>query len=144
MIRQNRSQVIIITLWIMIILSLLAISVANRVSLGLRLSKYARDAVKADALAIAGLNRAAKEISGETNQFSVVYYQADPNGKLSPVYGVCDEDRKININAADEGLLRVLLEEFNANHPEKLAKNILAWRGDPNIPADDPSRDYSL
>ncbi len=65
MIKQNKAQVIIITLWIMIILSLLAISVANRVSLGLRLSRYARDGIKVDALAMAGINRAVIEIEGD-------------------------------------------------------------------------------
>ncbi|MFA6349342.1 MAG: hypothetical protein WCY12_00240 [Candidatus Omnitrophota bacterium] len=170
--KKNKAQVIIITLWIMIILGLLAISVANRVSLGLRLSRYARDGIKADALAMAGINRAVAEIANDTNLydalsepwandetkfkeikadenndnevFSVVYNKTDLNGKTSPVYGISDEDSKININAADEDLVRILLEEFDIAEAGTLARNIVAWRGDSNIPVDDPSRDYSL
>lgn len=171
MTKQNKAQIIIITLWIMIILSLLAVSVANRVSLGLRLSRYARDGIKAEALSMAGINRAVIEIMNDTNGydalsepwandetkfkeiklddnnegevFSVAYEKPDPAGKPVTVYGVSDEDSKININVADQALLQILLQEFNISEAQKLAKNILTWRGETNIPLDDDSRVYT-
>ncbi len=170
--KNNKAQVIIITLWILIILSLLAVSVANRVSLGLRLSRFATDRLKARALAVSGINRTIIQLDADNNSYdslkefwadsresfkevrlvdsvdnevySIEYTRPDESLKPSTIFGVIDEERKLNINLADEDLLRMLFEELKVSDAGKISRNIMAWRGDSNIPPDDESRDYSL
>lgn len=54
----KRGQVIIIILWILVILTVLAVTIGHRVSLALRLSRYQRDSLKAYSLAKGGINLA--------------------------------------------------------------------------------------
>jgi len=64
----NRSQVAVIVLWVLIILTMLAVSVGHRVSLGLRLNRYQRDGLKAHYLAKAGVVRAIAELEKDNNK----------------------------------------------------------------------------
>jgi len=63
----KKSQVLIISLWILVILTILAISISHRVSMALYLSKYQRDRLKAIYLAKAGVNRAIIELEKDKN-----------------------------------------------------------------------------
>jgi len=169
--RRNSGQVIIITLWVMIILALLAISVANRVAIALRLARYQRDCLKADALALAGINSMIFEFSGKKNiyglsreswvdnkekfykvvldpnklneTFTVSYEALDENGQSQIYYGALDEERKVNINNVDVGLLAALFEELDisAQDSQSLADNICAWRGE-NASTEEDSQSY--
>lgn len=166
----KKAQVLVISLWILVILSMLAISVGRRVSLALRLSKYQRDSLRALYLAKAGINRAILEITndqtpdsdnlsdnwasnesvfkeirldGNEAEFAEVNYIIRENEEEKIIYGASDEERKININTASEELLKRLLKEceIDSAKAEELSEDILVWRGS-NPPDPDLSRYY--
>ena len=134
----KRAQAIIIILWILIILTVLAVSIGHRVSLTLRISRYQRDSLKAHYLAMAGINRAIAELKNDssstsdalteswadnpavfqnnnkfftdTEEIAEVKYTLENNGTSETKYGARDEDGKININTASETLLTKLFQ----------------------------------
>ncbi len=165
----KKAQVIIIILWILAILAVIAVGVGHRVSMAIRLTVYQRDGAKALCLAQAGINRAivelgkegaatdglndiwstgidaenkklfdnieVKEGSGET--FTIKYlYDKENNTYLC----MADEERKININAADDVLLQALLGECAVTDAAAITKNILFWRG--AIPNNEEAKSY--
>jgi len=164
---KKNAQILIITLWILVILAVLAVSIGYRVSLALRLGSYQREDLKSLYLAKSGVNQAIVEINRDltqTDSFSdswaendqtfkrIVFSQdqsefasvsyTDSNG--DQIFGVLDEERKININTAAEDLLAVLLEKggITAQESRDIASNIRAWRSNTEItPAE--SRDYT-
>ena len=148
-----------ISLWILVILTLLAVGIGHRVSMALYLSRYQRDKLKALYLAKAGINRAILEIiNDETtdydslqdnwsdnervfrkimfndneNEFATVSYTLKEGEETK--FGVTDEERKININTASKELFIALLEKCNIEAIQDKVNNILIWRGD--IPDD--------
>jgi type II secretory pathway component PulK len=153
----KKSQVVIISLWILVILTILAISVAHRVAMALRLSRYQRDKIRALYLAKAGINRAIAELekdkdnnnydalnekwadnkdtfekillNNNPDEFATVSYTVEENGKEETQFGMIDEERKININEADSGLLLTLLSKIGVSNSSEIANNICAWRG---------------
>lgn len=155
----KKAQVLIISLWILVILTILAISIGHRVSLGLRLSQYQKDKLRAYYLAKAGVNRAITELEKDTNsydalteswadnkevfekislnenqnEFATVSYTLKENGREESKFGVIDEERKININTMPQGLLEILLDKVGIINSSELANNICAWRGDTGI-----------
>ena len=117
-----------VALWILASLVIFAVGLGYRTMIDLRLARYQRDRLKASCLAKAGLNRAISEIKNDTNTFdsfqdswadnenifksispennanesaSVFYTTIDEYNKPKIVYGVADEERKININRTD-------------------------------------------
>lgn len=157
----KKAQVIVISLWILLILTMLAMSISHRVALSLRLTRYQKESLKAIALAKAGLNRAIIELekdlmqephanydaldeswakneeafktivlTAQENEFATVKYTLLEDNEEETIFGVQNEERKININTAKQELLVALLKEFNLQEPELLAANIRAWRGD--------------
>ena len=164
---KKKAQILIIALWILVILAVLAVSIGYRVSLALRLGSYQREDLKSLYLAKSGVNQAIVEInrdltqtdsfsdswaeneeafkriafSQDSSEFASVSY-TDSNGE--EIFGVLDEERKININTAAEELLAVLLEKggITAQESRDIASNIRAWRSNLEItPAE--SRDYT-
>lgn len=158
----RQGQALITSLWILLMLTVITISIAHRTSIALRLNCYQRDRLKAVYLAKAGINWAIKIIESDTNaydvpdelwadneevfkqitfsdnqnEFAVVGYGIlDESKEEGFVYGVRDEERKININKASYGLLAVLLEKCGIEGAADKANNILIWRG--NKPDDD-------
>lgn len=151
---------LIVSLWILAILTILAVNIGHRVCLALRLSRYHRDRLKAFYLTKAGINRAIVELEKDTNdydaldeqwadnedvfkriilnesqyEFATVGYELVDDNKPKNVYGLIDEERKININTASEELLVALLERCEINPAQDIVNNILIWRG--NIPDD--------
>lgn len=158
----KKAESLIISLWILAILVLLAVSLGHRVSLALRISRYQRDKLKALYLAKAGINRAIAEITDDTtpdydsyldrwadneeafknisfdddkkNEFSTVGYTVEGDGGEETVFGAIDEERKININTVPKEILTALLEKCQINSAQDVVNNILIWRGD--IPDD--------
>jgi len=165
----KRAQVVIIILWILAILAIIAVGVGHRVSMAVRLTAYQRDGAKALALAQAGVNKAIIELerdasgsvdslrdtwstgidsenkksfetievkSGSGETFTVKYLYDKENNTY---FCMADEERKININIANQKLLEELLKECGVTSPETITKNILSWRGEPiqNPPDDD-------
>lgn len=139
----KKAQALIISLWVLIILTVLAISVGHRVSIGLRLSRYSKDRIKAYSLARGGIQRGIIELENDkgANQYDALSETwstgIDPlsnrpefeNAEIKAGSGetftlkefydeqtpVCisDEEHKININSASAGLLFSFLSELN-------------------------------
>lgn len=153
----RRAQALIIILWILLMLTVITVSLAHRISFSLRLASYQKGRLKTLYLAKAGLNRAIKEIEKDTNaydaptepwaddeeifkqivlsesqnEFAVVSYGVlDENKEETIIYGARDEERKININKASQGLLLALLEKCAIEGAADKVSNILIWRGD--------------
>jgi hypothetical protein len=72
-----------------------------------------------------------RDIKVGNGSFTISYIYDGTNTE-SPTYfyGMCDEDRKININKANKELLTALFTIMEADSPESLANNIIYWRGD--------------
>lgn len=102
-----------VSLWVLVILAMLVVSIGHRVSMSLRLSRYHRDSLIAFCLAKTEINRAIIEILNNRTPDTVT-----------------DEESKININTAPRGLLIELLNKVKADNPSVIANNICAWRGD--------------
>ncbi|MEW6101846.1 MAG: hypothetical protein AB1481_06075 [Candidatus Omnitrophota bacterium] len=152
----KKSQILMIFLWILAILGVLAVTTGHRVSMGLRLSRYQRDSVKARYLAKAGVNRAIIEIKNDeqamdalsdkwadnpegfeqiflsenTGEYATVGYVSTQGEQPAMVFGVIDEERKININTANPNLLNQLLEYYNIEDSQGLVTSIQVWRGE--------------
>lgn len=161
---------LIIGLWILVILTILAVAVGHKVSMTLRLSNYQRGKLKAYALAKAGINRAILELVEDRNEYdapdekwadnegvfkkivlkegmseegpdefaTVSYDTIDENHEAGIVYGIMDEERKIDINIALPEVLAALLKEckvskFDDIQADELVNYIRVWRGDTGI-----------
>ena len=154
---KRSGTILITTLWILAILSILAVGIGFRVSIEARLSKYNIDKLKAAYFAKAGIVKAREMLSKDSNAeydtirecgitvpidkdigsifteklgdgaFEVSY---EEEGKA--YYGMMDEERKININKADQAVLTTLLGKDN----EVVAASIMNWRGLAKMPGD--------
>jgi len=151
-----KAQTSLFTMWILIILATLAVSIGHRVSLSLHLSNYQQERLNAFYLAKAGANRAIFEIINDktpdydslTDNWAnneEVFKNITLNNKKDEfavvshedTLGVIDEESKININTASDDLLSALLigsQDYN----DALLKDIHIWRGDsaPALEAD--------
>lgn len=101
-----------ISLWILLGLTILTLTVSQQVALGLRLSRYQQERLKAYAQAKAAVNQAIRKIEQDGMAESAV-----------------DEERKININTASPQLLLALLEHCRIDSPDNVVNAILIWRG---------------
>lgn len=151
--RGEDGAILIITLWILIILTILSVGVAGRVGLELKLTGFHRDSFKALYLAKAGVWRAIsvietkdpidslndtwsnnseeetplfKEIKvSDAGTFTVSY----PFAEGRTFYGIQDEDRRININNAPKEVIENLIEYLNPGRDaSELAQLIEDWR----------------
>lgn len=148
---KKNGTILITTLWILAILSILAIGIGFRVSVEARLSKYNIDKLKAVYFAKAGIVKAREMVSKDS---SAEYDTIRECGITVPIdkdtgsiftekladgafevsyteeglihYGMMDEERKININKAEYKMLYQLLL---GKEPENLAASIINWRG---------------
>lgn len=143
----NKAQVFVITIWILVMLALLTIGVSHRVSMALYLSQYHKDRLKALYLSKAAVEVAIANIEKDDwvdnsedfkkillneneNEFAAVSYTKKQGVIDEPVFGVIDEESKININTASLELLLAFLERYQINNALNIANNILIWRGD--------------
>lgn len=153
-------QASLFAIWILVILTVLTVTIGHRVALSLRLARYQQDRFKALILAKSGVNRAIFEIINDktagydslgdnwanneevfkkiipaenANEFAVVSH--------GDIFGVIDEERKININTATKELLTALLEDVEGYSAE-LIKYIRIWRGDNDPLLGAESQDY--
>jgi type II secretory pathway component PulK len=152
----KKGQILMVIVWILAILTVLAVTLGHRVSMALKMSSFRRDAVMCRALAKAGVSRAVAELEQDKNRydslleswagneliFSKILASGEGRGFASVgfiraggfdrqrVWGMVDEERKININTASREVLLVLLDRTGVPEPDRLARNILIWRGD--------------
>ena len=147
--------ILITTLWILAILSILAIGIGFRVSIEARLSKYNIDRLKAAYFAKAGIVKAQAMLSKNTNaqydtirecgitvpidkEIMGIFTEKLADGAFEVSYteeglihyGMMDEERKININKVDQTVLTTFLGKGN----EEVAASIMNWRGSARMP----------
>ncbi len=145
---QKKAQVLIIFIWILVVLVILVVSISHRAAMTFRFIQYQKDRQIALYLAKAGINRAIAELERDKNTYdnlnetwstgidSQTQQPIFGNIELVPASGgtfsvtITDEESKININQASKEILTALLEDFDINTPEEIAKNIRIWRGD--------------
>ncbi len=156
MTRNKKGAILITALWILAILSILAVGIGFRVSMEARLAKYNIDAMRALYLAKAGAAKAIYRLSKNPPAVDSIYEcgivfspeeKSDPE-KMKAIFscplgegyfdvaykegsseykGISDEDRKININTAPENVLKNLL--MYVGEDPTIAADITGWRG---------------
>jgi DNA uptake protein ComE-like DNA-binding protein len=133
----------------------LAIGIGFRSSVELKLTAYQIDNLKAYEIAKAGVVKALNELEHDDSPLVDTLWACGialkpdetQDGKLQGVYlggghfdcFITDLQAKINLNSAPKEALKRLSEEIT----DEIADNIRAWRGDPDLPPDSLSRDYS-
>ncbi|MFC2140140.1 general secretion pathway protein GspK [Candidatus Auribacterota bacterium] len=145
---KNRGSILVITIWILMLLSLLALGLSYRMGIELKLVGYNTDHLKAFYTAKAGVLRTILELQ---NDFTKEYdgykenwgnnREAFKNYKLGEgrftikstyvteendfLLGAVDEQSKINLNKASVKVLEALLELIEED--KEIATNILDW-----------------
>ena len=147
-VKADDGSIVILVLWILAILALLGLGIGFATSLDQRLVSYQRDRLTALYLAKAGYVRALAELRRDPTpqvdsfldpwahspeafreaalgggSFTVSYRLRGDGGSDGLVYGVVDEDRKINLNSAPKAVLIML-----PGMPEEIADSIADWR----------------
>jgi DNA uptake protein ComE-like DNA-binding protein len=141
----RRGLVLVVVLWVLVLLALLTLTLAQNTRLDNAVRASAKDRITARWLARAGVYQAMDEIAGDRNSTDYLedYWSENENvfkevelaqGRFSVVadrfesdssftYGVCDEASKLNLNTASRKALLALPEMT-----EELADVILDWR----------------
>lgn len=157
----KKAQVLIISLWVLVILSILAAGIGHRVSLALRLSRYQRDSLKALYLAKAAESLAISRIMKDNSAFYDALNEswADDEKLFNNIniddykdgfarvirdngfYGASDEESRVNINLSGKSTLVAVFEEcgIDSVKARELSENVLIWIG--KIP---PDRDTEI
>ncbi len=153
----KKGQAFIIGIWVLSLLSVLAVGIGYRAQIALKLSQYHRDRLKSRSLALAGLKIALYELNNDEdkncdtindrwfnneavfqkvsleekpNEFASIGFVDEIDGKKQMIYGIRDEEGKINLNTASEALLAVLFQWSGIANPDDVARNVLIWRGE--------------
>lgn len=168
----NSGVILIVTIWMLIILSVLAVGIGHRNSIGVKLNRYAIDRLKSYYIAKAGVLAAIKElvkdqISPETKNYDTMYlcgivltegqtpedlfkdisfgegsysisYKKEILNKSQEIYGLIDEERKINLNAINtesQLVLEKLLEllEIDSQTTKTIASAVVDWQDSDSI-----------
>ncbi len=153
MLKSNKAAVLVVTLWILAILSLLAIGIGFRSAIEVKLLSYQIDSLKAYEIAKAGIIKAIVELEkDDTPDKDVLWacgislkptetqedkfrdikvgeghfeisYEGENGNKI---YGIEDLQGKIDINTAPKEVLKGLHSKIT----EGIANNIMAYRGE--------------
>lgn len=127
--RRKNAQVAVISLWVVLVLAVMAVSLGHRLSMGLRLAGRQRENLKSLYQAKAELNLAVSALESDDPAYDALsddWAQEDQDGLVE----IADEERKININTAPRELLTALLQEYNFTDIEEKVNNLLIWRGE--------------
>ncbi|MFH1201665.1 MAG: hypothetical protein V1674_02085 [Candidatus Omnitrophota bacterium] len=160
--KKDNGSILIITIWIMVILALFSFGLAHRALIELRLVRFSRDKIKAEYLADAGLVCAQQELAKDANSydglnerwssgfdsdkqeyifkdvklkegsFTISYNLLRDQTHPQIIYGICDEERRLNINRCrDPGLVRqalaILLSSLEVEEPEEIVNTLVDW-----------------
>lgn len=135
MIKENGS-VLIFTLWVLIILTILSISLSYHASSDVRLAKYESDKIKATYLARAGVMKMLVELTKDQNGYDSLdedwnITKDNPKefklGKGIVFYGASDEMSRLNLNSTDltkEDLINLGIAD------ETLSENIVRYKNE--------------
>lgn len=148
---RSSGSILIIVLWVSIILSILAIGLAQRVSSGLKITQVCQDRLKAFYLAKAAVVRSIAELKRDKNDYDALNESWSSNPEIfkevslgdgnwtlsyfyneskdSIFYGMVDEERKININTASHEILRRL-----PHMTDEAVDSIIDWRDADDTP----------
>ncbi|MEW6607391.1 MAG: helix-hairpin-helix domain-containing protein [bacterium] len=134
--KDEKGVVLIVTLWLLTILTLLAISFSHRMRVEIKLTKFQIDSLRALYLAKAGINYAIAELKKDTNDYAALNepWNGQKEVELDRgrfIYQVSDEERRINLNYAT----RTVLERLPQLNKE-IVSCIIDWR-DVNIKEED-------
>jgi type II secretory pathway component PulK len=135
--------ILIISLWILVIVSLLCLSLARQVIAGLRSTTLERDEFRCLYAAKSAVQEAICSLADDSTLDRDTLYELqdksrhenDLSGEADAILGaaysytISDEQRKININKADKKLLVALFDLLAVSDAESLAQNIIYQRG---------------
>lgn len=159
--RCEKASILIISLWILAILSMFAIGIGHKLSLQVRLLDNHLDSVRAFYIAEAGIKRAIAESQKQPQNaiYSDSFNQPWLNNEavfkdvefgdgrytvesvdIAGLYGMSDEQGRININTALFDVLKALLKEEVADEEAAggIAAAIIDWRDEDNEVFQDP------
>ncbi|MEW6620215.1 MAG: helix-hairpin-helix domain-containing protein [bacterium] len=127
---QLKGAVLIVTLWILAILTLLAISFAHRMRVEVKLTRFQVDSLRALYLAKAGINHAMAELKKDANEYDSLNEEWNLKkevglGKGRFICQISDEERKINLNCGTRTVLEKL-RGLNVN--EGIVSCLIDWR----------------
>jgi general secretion pathway protein K len=150
MITRQRGAILVVSLWILAILSILALGIGLRISIQARLCQYHMDRMRALYLARAGVHKAEELLSKKGASFPapdslrqcgfVLGDETDPNNTTEAIFqgvklgegaftvgsagapGISDEERRLNINTADKVSLTILLNNLTGQAQVESAK----------------------
>ena len=142
------------TVWALLFLSFLCLTLGRTVSARLNIAGYFKDRAADHYLAKAGVQAAIQVLNDDQTQYDslndawsdneILFKDVNlPTGKYSVSYrspqlkyGLTDEERKININTASEDTLTALLVIAGCPDPEadQLASCIIDWRDEDSEP----------
>ncbi|MDO8524989.1 MAG: type II secretion system protein GspK, partial [Candidatus Omnitrophota bacterium] len=152
---RNRGAILITSLWMLAILSILAMGIGFRVSVEARLAKYNMDRLTALYLAKAGVVKSIYRLSRTPSVIDSIYEcgtvfspeEKSDEAKIKAIFcsslgagsfnvgytedgriysGASDEERRININTAPEEVLKNLL--MYVGEDPTIASSIVQWR----------------
>jgi DNA uptake protein ComE-like DNA-binding protein len=148
--KTNDGSILMVVLWILAFLVLLGLGLGYSTSIDQRLVGYQRDRMMALYLAKAGYFRASAEIEKDLTPkldsyldswahnpelfqearlgegtFTVGYTVLAGDGSEEIVYGVMDEDRKVDVNSASQAVLLRL-----PGMTDEIADAVLEWRAE--------------
>lgn len=163
--KKTNGSVLILVLWTLFFLTSLAVTTGIYVSAGLTIAREIKARTSARFLALAGVKRAIMEVMHDTNWwdgleetwsrgvsvnddwnvengFYIVYASSDAqNRNLNSIQkneflGLEDEEKRVNINTAPNGLLSALIEivcGVNSMVASEIAASIVDWRDEDDI-----------
>ncbi len=150
--RNERGSALVITLWVTLILCVIAIELAYTTRLELRTLDYGRRRLQSTELARSAAEASIAQISeaGRGRAYPLMRINDDkwqppsgaspaemPINKISGSGGfeigaysaeIIDESGKANVNSADEATLADLLKQLSFPAPAQLARSIIAYR----------------
>jgi len=160
---KGKGAILIITLWILAILTVFAVGFGYRMSLELKLAGYQLGRLKALYLAKAGIIRATLELEKDKNsydslrkswsnnekafrniglgdgKFTVSYPFRKEEGETVIFYGIVDEESKININKASKETLESFFDLIDES--VNIAAAIVDWRDSNSDPEEGGAED---
>lgn len=169
----NKGLIIVVSLWIVAILTLLAIGLAHRISIELHLVKFSRDMLKARLACESGYEFASQVLAEDLNNFDslnevwstgivlgrdesifkdyrlreavfTIYNQTDDSIFCTNfLYGLSDEDGKLNINKATVAQLEAFFSQLGIDNPKEITYSIQDWIDQDDITSfDGAENDY--
>lgn len=130
MLNKNKAAILFISLWALVILSILAISITSRVSSEMRLAKYLNERLISLYLAKGAVNRGIVELEKDDTPDADSLYELRTERKIKLgntefIFYLIDEESLLNINTVPKEIIGRIL---NLEPNDELVNNIVAGR----------------